>query len=127
MRRAKATTVHPVVIDLNYGYPHGLDAAAAAVGSYVEQAKAHSRQRTREIAGGRYAQYVFAWLTAASIRRVVQLDRDHPPRAIFRIWPDFETHALINKSAQTVKATAARISFAATGKDKDTARRGCRR
>jgi serine protease AprX len=106
-----------VVIDLNYRYPHGLDAAAAAVGSYVEQAKTRSRQRTREIAGDRYAQYVFAWLTAASIRRVVQLDRDHPSTAIFRIWPDFETHALINKSAQTVKVTAARASFAATGKD----------
>jgi serine protease AprX len=116
MRQAKAATVHPVVIDLNYRYPQGLDAAAAAVGDYVEQAKARSRQRAREISGSRYAQYVFAWLTAASIRRVVQLDRDHPPPAIFRIWPDFETHALINKSAQTVKATAARTSFATTGK-----------
>ena len=117
MRSGKTTTVHPVVIDLNYRYPAGLDAATAAVKSGdVEQAKSKSRQRAHEIAGDRYAQYVFAWLTAASIRRVVQLDRGNPPAAIFRIWPDFETHALINKSAQTIKATAARTSFAATGK-----------
>ena len=123
MRRAKATDVLAVVIDLNYRYPSGLDAAAAAVRDFVNQAKTQSRQRKREIAGERCAQYVFAWLTAASIRRVVQLDRDHAQRtggpsapAIFRIWPDFETRALINKSAHTIKANAARTSFAATGK-----------
>jgi serine protease AprX len=36
-------------------------------------------------------------------------------RAIYRIWPDFPVRALINKSVSTVKADAARISFAATG------------
>jgi serine protease AprX len=117
MGEAKATEVLPVVIDLNFRHPLGLDGAAAAVREYVDAAKTTSRQRKREIAGDRYGQYVFAWLTVASIRRVVQLDRDHPPAAIYRIWPDFETHALINKSAHTIKATAARTSFAATGKD----------
>ena len=123
MQREKATSLIPVVIDLNYRYPSGLDAAAVAVRDCIDLAKRQSRQRKREVAGDRYAQYVFAWLTAASIRRVVSIDRDRAQveggtgvPAIYRIWPDFETHALINKSAHTVKANAARTSFAATGK-----------
>src|SRR6202043_731965 len=38
-------------------------------------------------------------------------------RAIYRIWPDFEVTALINKSIATVKADAARNSFGAAGGD----------
>ena len=123
MQREKATTLIPVVIDLNYRYPFGLDAAAVAVRDCIDLAKRQSRQRKREVAGDRYAQYVFAWLTAASIRRVVSIDRERAQveggtgaPAIYRIWPDFETRAFINISAHTVKADAARMSFAATGK-----------
>jgi subtilisin family serine protease len=106
--------VQSVVIDLNYSYPSGLDGAARAVRRYVKQAST----RDDEIASSRYGQCVFAWLTPETIRGVVRLDRaaKRPP-AIFRIWPDFKIRGLINKSAQTVKATAARTSFAATGED----------
>jgi subtilisin family serine protease len=38
-------------------------------------------------------------------------------RAIYRIWPDFRVKALILKSISTVKADAARNSFAALGDD----------
>jgi serine protease AprX len=124
MEREKTTTVYPVVIDLNYDYPGGLDRAAEKVGQYVADviagAKTQSttrKKKSTQIAAPRVAQYVFAWLTATSIRRVVRLDRDDPPAAIFRIWPDFEIRPLIDKSAQTIKATAARTSFAATGED----------
>ncbi len=117
MARQKRSTVYSVVIDLDYRYPYGLDAAAAKVNEYVEQIKAGSRTKAVQAASPRVSQYVFAWLTAASIRRLVALDRDDPPTAIVRIWPDFEIRPLINKSAQTVKATAARTSFAATGAD----------
>ncbi len=106
-----------VVIDLNYNYPSGLDGAARAVRRYVAQAKA-TANRDDEIASRRYGQYVFAWLTAASIKEVIRLDRaTKRAPAVFRIWPDFKIHALINKSAQTVKATAARTSFAASGEN----------
>ncbi len=106
-----------VVIDLNYSYPSGLDGAARAVRRYVAQARATSN-RDDEIASRRYGQYVFAWLTAESIKEVVRLDRaTKRAPAVFRIWPDFKIHPLINKSAQTVKATAARTSFAASGED----------
>ena len=95
----------------------GSTRAAAKVNEYVEQMTARSKTKAVQAASPRVSQYVFAWLTAASIRRIVALDRDDPPSAIFRIWPDFEIRPLINKSAQTVKATAARTSFAATGTD----------
>ena len=36
-------------------------------------------------------------------------------RAVFRIWPDFEISACINKSVSTVKADAALQSFSASG------------
>jgi serine protease AprX len=38
-------------------------------------------------------------------------------RAIYRIWPDFPINALILKTISTVKADAARNSFAALGED----------
>ena len=40
MERETASTLIPVVIDLNYRYPSGLDAAAAAVRDYIDLAKA---------------------------------------------------------------------------------------
>jgi serine protease AprX len=60
-----------------------------------------------------------AWLTSPSIREVVKRDREAGQSgsgsAIYRIWPDFRTRALINRSAATVKADAARTAFTAIG------------
>ncbi len=36
-------------------------------------------------------------------------------RAIYRIWPDFEVRPLLTQSVRTVKADAARVTFAALG------------
>jgi serine protease AprX len=82
-------------------------------------------------------QYLFAALEGRLIQELVRLDEqeaslprqtvDSAPehkgpsrpstsnRAIYRIWPDFEVTALINKSIATVKADAARNSFGAVG------------
>ncbi len=88
--------------------------------------------------------YVFARLEARVIKELVDLDIQHAKeeaqksesassdtgsghlktlpkiepskfRAIFRIWPDFEISACINKSIATVKADAAQNSFSAHG------------
>jgi serine protease AprX len=103
MAQEKAATVHSVVIDLNYRYPGGLKAAADRVRGYAEHRRS-TKTAAVEAVSPLVSQYVFAWLTAASIRRIVRLDRANPPSAIYRIWPDFEIGPLINKSAQTVKA-----------------------
>lgn len=109
-------TVHRVVIDLNLGYPDGRDAAGAAVreliGRIIE--KGHAGERVDDRDAG-IAQYVVARLTAEAVRELVRRDRAAKHPAIYRIWPDFEVGPLINRSAATVKADAARTAFAATG------------
>ncbi len=85
------------------------------------------------------SQYLFARLEARVIRELVALDLAHGEKAaqerrsktpnpeqkpqtdalkfrsIFRIWPDFEISACINKTIATVKADAAQNSFSASG------------
>ncbi len=92
------------------------------------------------------SQYVFAVMNAYSIRTLVARDNpgDAAPsttrdtgvapststtveakiarmadfqRAIYRVWPDFKVRGFLTKSVSTVKADAARSSFAASGKD----------
>src|SRR4029453_4919572 len=51
--------------------------------------------------------------------RLVEADQrqeDAARRAIYRVWPDFPVHPLIDASCATVKADAARRSFDATGR-----------
>jgi len=118
---------YAVIIDLNLGY---------------SGKRAQARERVIELiseAGGTpdsinltktnlTEQYVFARLTGATIRKLVVLDQEQrlqtgegqpetllTNRAIYRIWPDFKVHALLNKSISTVKADAARVSFSAYG------------
>ena len=56
MARQKRSTVYSVVIDLDYRYPYGLDAAAAKVNDYVEQIKAGSRTKAVQAASPRVSQ-----------------------------------------------------------------------
>lgn len=91
----------------------------------------------------RESNYVFARLEARVIKALIDLDIEEAKteaskvsarndartggpsgvpkidpstfRAIFRIWPDFEISAYINKSIATVKADAAQNSFSAHG------------
>ena len=104
----------PVVIELNLRHHDGLEGAA-------EQFLAHFRDRM----GGRpdpervADTYFRAELTQAEILRLVDADQREPDaanRAIYRVWPDFPVHPLIDTSCATVKADAARRSFDATGR-----------
>ena len=114
---------HKVVIDVNLRFPGGRDAASRRVRELVAQAVARpgaSSDTSEGVDAARTAgvvQYVIADLTLASIRELARLDRapDGPGRAIYRIWPDFPTRALTNRSAATVKADAARAAFVARG------------
>lgn len=105
-----------VLITLHSGFGDpGL--AANKVRRIVKSILAHSNQKDQTLLDDlRLAQYVVANLTPDSIRALVKADRDQPPQAIYQIWPDFEVNALVNRSVATVKADAARVSFAAAGK-----------
>jgi serine protease AprX len=104
----------PVVIELNLRHRDGLEGAA-------EQFLAHFRARMGDRPEPeRVADTYFrAELTQAEILRLVDADQREPDvaqRAIYRVWPDFPVHPLIDTSCATVKADAARRSFDATGR-----------
>ena len=108
--------LYHVVIDLNLAYHGGR-----------EEANGRVHDLGRGVAGddpdpvvASTSQYVFARLTAEQLQEVVRRDeegRQPDDRAVYRIWPDFPIKPLINHSVSTVKADAARASFAAVGTD----------
>ncbi len=109
-----------VVIELNARYAKGLAEARSRVQSLVALAveSAGTGEPAEIRALGPTSHYLAATLSPAIIREVVGLDRAaarQADRAIYRIWPDFPVRALVNRSVATVKADAARLSFAATG------------
>jgi serine protease AprX len=126
-----------LIIDLNLFYPEGRDAARAKVYLYIKRilVKLGVMGATRKqlpgaikLGGDRLQgvkvfksglsdHYIFARLSAEVIFRLVELDQDNKPSAIYRIWPDFKLRAHINKTRSTVKADAAGISFGAGGQD----------
>lgn len=121
MHAGSETAVHRVVIDLNFDYPDGADAAAEAVRAMIQRLAGAASDEGVDECDELISQYVVASLTAEDIRELVRLDGTGtggmPARAIYRVWPDFEIRALINRSASTVKAAAARTAFHATGAD----------
>lgn len=107
-------TVHRVVIALHnsFGDP---ETAAKKVRGILAEVHAEEKRDDEAVIDRTLSQYVVARLTASSIRSVIQRDRSRPPPAIYQIWPDFDVLPLINKSASTVKADAARTAFATAG------------
>ncbi len=113
-----------VVIDLDFDYRGGVDAAAERVRQLIGEAigdvgsdasQGVVEERTRH--GG---QYVIARLEPAVIRHVAEADRETGRaaagrRAIYRIWPDFKVRPHTTRSLATVKVDAARTTFAAWG------------
>ena len=119
---------HKVIIDLNLEFPGGRDAARDWIIKSIRQLTGNEAkyQAVNEEKNKHAAQYVFARLEGEVIRDLVRLDHQQHgrkprkgaaavPLAIFHIWPDFRIKALINRSVSTVKADAARASFAAFG------------
>ena len=121
----KKRALHHVVIDVHLEYPGGRERARRRVVELLEQLPA--RPAGSRPTASSTTQYMFATLYGDEIRRLVQLDHGaksktekpgaYPPRAIFRIWPDFPIRALLVKSVSTIKADAAHSSFAAFGGD----------
>jgi serine protease AprX len=63
-------------------------------------------------------QFLVGELTTSQLEGIVSADaaaNDWTLRAISRIWPDFETHPQIDRSAATIKARAAQRTFESFG------------
>jgi subtilisin family serine protease len=130
-----ATVPIDIIVDINLEYVGGRRGARERVVEMVDEAVRRTggdaaREGINTAKSDLSPQYLFGRLTAASIREVVRMDTktDAPPwvppgkdpgtarpRAIYRIWNDFEVRALINRSISTVKADAARVAFSALG------------
>jgi subtilisin family serine protease len=120
----RATERLSVIIDLNLLHPQGLPRCKAAALKLVDAiCKKHRRQDTgADELKSRYSpQYLFARLSKKQLLALIDentaglRDGDAPPRLIYKLWPDFEVNAQLTRSAATVKADAARISFSAEG------------
>jgi serine protease AprX len=104
----------PVVIELNLRHRDGLGGAADQFLAQFQVTLPGAAEPDRVA-----DTYYRAVLTQAEILGLVEADQaqqDPARRAIYRVWPDFPVHRLIDTSCATVKADAARRSFDATGR-----------
>jgi serine protease AprX len=118
-----------VVAELRLRYPDGLPGARQRVQDLLEQVRPGAGAAARLTSS-----YVTAALTAGEIRELVRRDSraaedessaaDGPGDtvratrdAIYRLWPNFGTSALITRSIITTKCQAVHRSFNATGRD----------
>ena len=118
-----------VIIDLNLDYPGGRENAKIEVEEQLDRLLADLKLDPREYGHKLFAlknknskQYLYARLTANAIRELARRERVKAAESnkdqwagMYRIWPDFDLEPLIYKSITTIKADAARNSFAAVG------------
>jgi subtilisin family serine protease len=118
--RADPDDGYNCIIVLKATHPGGAQAArdsvARSIGILRDRARAPIAYRANDNASH---PYVFATLTGAQVRALVELDRNPAtgPIAIHQIWEDSDVQALITKSIATVKADAAHIAYSAAGAD----------
>ncbi|MEM1232030.1 MAG: S8 family peptidase [Pseudomonadota bacterium] len=125
LENARSADRLPVIIDLNLLHPQGLDYCKAQAETQIATlCRRHRRKETgADPLKSRYSpQYLFALLSKKQLLALVsentgelRASEQQPPRLIYKLWPDFEVQALLTRSAATVKADAARISFSAEG------------
>lgn len=126
--KKKPNKSYDVIIDLNFGFAGGREAAEQKVKTLLEQLAEKRGKGAKFLIDPKSEftdQYLFVTLQGQLIRELVKLDSqgdskgDKPrtSRAIYRIWPDFPVSPLINKSISTVKADAAGNAFAAFGEN----------
>ena len=107
LRHATRDEEFDVVIDVNLKAADRREAALAHVRDLVNTVTAGRSPSERGT-----EQYVFERLTKAEIEELVRVDvsssDDTLRGSIHRVWPDFQVHALIDRSISTIKADAAR-------------------
>ncbi|HEU4398876.1 MAG TPA: S8 family serine peptidase, partial [Actinomycetota bacterium] len=104
----------PVVVELNLRHQEGLEGARRDF-----LLRYHDKLPGKPEPEPVTETYFRCLLTIAEILLLVGADQDEDKaakRAIYRVWPDFPVHPLIDASSATVKADAARRSYDAAGR-----------
>jgi subtilisin family serine protease len=117
--RADPDAVYDCIIVLNATHPEGAQGARDSVVQCIAILAAHTLSGIDFRANDNASHpYVFATLSGAQVRALVELDRTPGTGkiAIHQIWEDAHVQALITKTIATVKADAAHIAFSAAGK-----------
>lgn len=121
LRHASPQEQFDIVIDVNLEAGKSHEVTVSSVQDRVSEVSSDSAPECIE-------QYVFARMTRAEIEQLVSSDQatddqtagdiaaEQRERSIYRIWPDFPVHALLDHSIPTIKADAARTAFAASGR-----------
>jgi len=118
-------TAVPLVVELNLLHKEGLQGARTrfeaefaklADDDESEQASPVAKREPPVLVAGTYYR---CDLSIAELRTLIKADQKipAPERAIYRVWPDFPVHPLMDRSVATVKADAARRSYEASGTD----------
>ncbi|WP_120500087.1 S8 family peptidase [Roseovarius sp. EL26] len=119
----------PVVIDLNFSFPGGLNVAKANVLKLLNLDNIEQNGELKEVVFKRKTrltpQYIFARLTPETIRRLAahflsggeeaKIAPSFKEREVYMIWPDFEVERHVHRTVATIKADASRKSFSAEG------------
>jgi serine protease AprX len=106
----------PVVIELNLRHHEGLIGAMERFRRLYQTVPGHKPDPEPELVGETYFR---CQLSVTQVRALVAADMadvDPTQISIYRIWPDFPVKPLIDLSCSTVKADAARRSYAAGGR-----------
>jgi serine protease AprX len=106
----------PVVVELKLRLHEGLIGAMERFKQLYAGVPGHRPDPEPELVGETYFR---CRLSVAQVRALVAadiVDTDPSRISIYRIWPDFPVNPLIDLSCSTVKADAARRSYAAGGR-----------
>ena len=102
------------MIELNLMHNGGVEAARVDFVSIFKKIVPHQEPSAVS------KSYFSVRVSLDDLRRMVALDEERAKKdpakiAIYKVWPDFDIHATLDKSISTVKADAAARSFAAYG------------
>jgi subtilisin family serine protease len=106
-----------VVVELNLFHEDGLQGSDRRFQEIYRTLRTGRRQAKPILIANTYYR---CQLAIAEIKALVKQDQADTPvnrRAIYRVWPDFDMHMVVDRSVATIKADAARRSYDATGSD----------
>lgn len=103
-----------VIIEANLDYPGGAEKACDRIRDLIRRTLfAYDGPQKWPVRASRY--FVFTRLSENEVSILVQEDQEGPLPSIFKIWPDHELEAYLDRSVRLIKADACHRTFEAYG------------